>query len=399
MKKLITLVMCLFLMLGLFACGDVENTSVRDGKERSLIVGETTQYTEERYLSYYWEGGTIYNESVLPLEDEFGMIAPIDLMYGIKNIVSVKDSSLKTEYKLGTDYVVDEGRLVILNGGNIPTLKHNEYFLEQPNFSLVKLSSVTGGYLLYDEHIFHKKQLAITYEVADDWKGQIPKDKTNLLPKTAEKLKSNTQLDIVFIGDSITYGASASGCIGYEMQPRMPIWTDMSVSALSNNYKNRKINSLNLAVGGTSLLGTGENDGENQFIRAMTADPDLLVIGFGMNDCASPVSAFMAKLNELIARAKKINPDIEIVLVSSMLRNNYEVYSRDAYNKNLIDYEQAMLGIETTGVAVMDMTQMHQDMLLNKTYRYYDYTGNNINHPNDFLVRAYAQVFLKTLGV
>ena len=29
--------------------------------------------------------------------------------------------------------------------------------------------------------------------------------------------------------------------------------------------------------------------------------------------------------------------------------------------------------------------------------RYRDVTGNNINHPNDFVVRLYAQVLLKTV--
>jgi len=30
--------------------------------------------------------------------------------------------------------------------------------------------------------------------------------------------------------------------------------------------------------------------------------------------------------------------------------------------------------------------------------RYYDMTGNNVNHPNDFLVRAYAQAVLTAIS-
>ena len=47
-------------------------------------------------------------------------------------------------------------------------------------------------------------------------------------------------------------------------------------------------------------------------------------------------------------------------------------------------------------LAVADLTQMHADLLL-AGKRYRDMTGNNINHPNDYLIRVYAQVILKTL--
>ena len=29
--------------------------------------------------------------------------------------------------------------------------------------------------------------------------------------------------------------------------------------------------------------------------------------------------------------------------------------------------------------------------------RYYDMTGNNVNHPNDFMARVYAQTIIKTI--
>ena len=47
-------------------------------------------------------------------------------------------------------------------------------------------------------------------------------------------------------------------------------------------------------------------------------------------------------------------------------------------------------------VAVANLTQIHKDILATgKKYR--DMTGNNINHPNDFIARVYAQVVLRTL--
>jgi hypothetical protein len=38
---------------------------------------------------------------------------------------------------------------------------------------------------------------------------------------------------------------------------------------------------------------------------------------------------------------------------------------------------------------------MHTTLLESK--RYYDMTGNNVNHPNDFLARMYAQTILEVM--
>lgn len=46
-------------------------------------------------------------------------------------------------------------------------------------------------------------------------------------------------------------------------------------------------------------------------------------------------------------------------------------------------------------VAIVRMTTMHSLML--ETKEYYHMTGNNINHPNDFLSRIYAQSVVRTI--
>ena len=52
--------------------------------------------------------------------------------------------------------------------------------------------------------------------------------------------------------------------------------------------------------------------------------------------------------------------------------------------------------LQTNGVAVADVTAVHESLLARK--RYSDMTGNNINHPNDYLARVYAQTLLTTVG-
>lgn len=44
-------------------------------------------------------------------------------------------------------------------------------------------------------------------------------------------------------------------------------------------------------------------------------------------------------------------------------------------------------------MAIADITSVHLQLLETKAYR--DMTGNNINHPNDFLTRIYAQVIME----
>ena len=50
-------------------------------------------------MKYLWDTNIVYNESVYPLENEDGTISPIPLMYEPVCILSVRDSSLETEYK------------------------------------------------------------------------------------------------------------------------------------------------------------------------------------------------------------------------------------------------------------------------------------------------------------
>ncbi len=54
------------------------------------------------------------------------------------------------------------------------------------------------------------------------------------------------------------------------------------------------------------------------------------------------------------------------------------------------EYQQPLLNLKDTGIAIADMTAIHEELLRHKAYQ--DMTGNNVNHPNDYLARWYAQV-------
>ena len=48
-----------------------------------------------------------------------------------------------------------------------------------------------------------------------------------------------------------------------------------------------------------------------------------------------------------------------------------------------------------TGIALADVSSVWQEILKSKTYL--DFTGNGVNHPNDFGHRVYAEVILASL--
>ena len=90
------------------------------------------------------------------------------------------------------------------------------------------------------------------------------------------------------------------------------------------------------------------------------------------------------------------NPDCAVIVVGTSVPNN----ETDWYYGNQRLYVNELLTLESESgkydnVAVTNMTAMHEHLLKIKRFR--DITGNNINHPNDFVVRIYAQVLLQTL--
>ncbi|MNL53983.1 hypothetical protein D3C87_1772730 [compost metagenome] len=79
------------------------------------------------------------------------------------------------------------------------------------------------------------------------------------------------------------------------------------------------------------------------------------------------------------------NPKAEFILVSPMLANPFATQS-----KIQSKYKAELQKLTGKGVVLADLTATHQELLKHKSYQ--DMTGNNVNHPNDYLVRWYAQV-------
>ena len=149
---------------------------------------------------------------------------------------------------------------------------------------------------------------------------------------------------------------------------------------------------INASLGATtSGWGVTHIDGLVSFEK-----PDLVILGFGMNDGAMhrrvPAEDFAANVSRMMEAVRRTNPTAEFVLLMSMQPN--KVWrSLEPMNR----YLSALEKLVGPGVALADMWSMHGHLLEHKSF--WDMSANALNHPNDFLARVYAQILLAVLGV
>jgi hypothetical protein len=89
---------------------------------------------------------------------------------------------------------------------------------------------------------------------------------------------------------------------------------------------------------------------------------------------------------------RSANADAEFILVATMTGNpDWTATSTEHYDL----YREGLLELLGNGVAVADMTSVWKELLEHKPF--VSFTGNGVNHPNDFGHRLYAQVILGLL--
>lgn len=137
---------------------------------------------------------------------------------------------------------------------------------------------------------------------------------------------------------------------------------------------------------------------ENLDTGVISRAPDAVFLGLGMNDGALTPTQHIKNIRMMIERIWSALPDTEICLVTPMLANS-EVqgfYCRQAEFE--FEYLKLLEDCRKEGqkkLCVANVTKLHKQLLEYK--RYYDMTGNNVNHPNDFLSRVYAQTVFQTI--
>ena len=347
-------------------------------------TAKPTPYDVVKIMNPIWEGTTSYMESVLVVENEYGGIDPISLLYPIEEIVKVQNAELTKTYQMGVDYTVSGGKLIIADDGDIPVLGYEEF---HPTTGQEGFQDKDGGYICFHEgDYFHSRQIVVTYTHTAEYEGYIPEGKANLLPKVTEKLNNGDEVDLLVFGDSISVGANSSGFIG--KTPNMPTYPQLFADHLRLMYGS-KVNLVNPSVGGKGVeWGLDEIDN----ILEKRNNVDLAVIAFGMNDGGMAPAIFAMKTAWLVEKIQDKFPNAEIILVATMLPNPEAKFfdlNQDKFHDALVEM------VQKEGVAVANVTDVHASLLQRK--RYADMTGNNVNHTNDYLARVYAQTLFATL--
>ena len=342
------------------------------------------KYDLNTWISPYWEGCITYHESVMFVGDDG---AP--LMYAPEHVLSVRSSDLKTEYVEGVDYEIKDGKIYRLNGSEMPSFTWDEFYPKSKETS-VSGNAFAGSskpFVFFAEGTyFHTKQVFVTYTHQPNATHFVPTRSTKLT-SFEQKLKKGESVNLVFFGDSITAGGNASGRSG-GVAPFTPIWAEIVRDALASKYPSAKINYTNTAVGGKETVWAIEELEE----RVNAYKPDLLVLAFGMNDGGKTIEAFIKNTKTIVDRVLAANPDCEIALIATMLPHAETTYYKNQYLQEAALYE---LANNYKNVDVIPMTSVHSSVLGVK--RYFDMTGNNVNHAGDFLVRIYAQTILETI--
>ena len=394
--------------------GTVNNAPIGDIRPYEI-------YDLNTYMSPVWDGRVVYNETVMFV----GMNDQAALLYTPDEILSVRSYGLETVYEQGKDYDVVDGKLVLLEGTRIPVISFEEYYYENeiPGKSAQLVTKYDGKdyYTYWGEGITMTQwQIAVTYVHDQYWEGFVP-ETSDQFAKLIAKLEKGEDVTMVFYGDSITYGANASGL--YEISPCAPSYTQMFTHYLAQKYgytvkyintelrgtcpppeddtvfgTNGTITYINTAVGGWTS-GNGYNNFD-KYVKPYVEQYgcDFFLLAFGMNDPDNSPSFEKATTKAIADKIYAIAPETELLLVATMIPNPE---ATNGWYGNQYKFEDILAELAKNYVdagkscAVAKMTSMSQRILENKRFR--DHTGNNINHPNDFLGRLYAQVVYETV--
>jgi hypothetical protein len=336
-------------------------------------------YNCGEYTAPMWKGNMVLHESFMPVNSDC-----VKMLYDIDEIISVMNAEQTITYEYGKDYELKDKMLYIPNGSAIRIMSWEEYNPTDGDGFECSL----GGYLKFSEGTaFHKLQYEISYKHSDLWNGFIPSCNPDKLPKIKQILSDGKPFTFGFLGDSITVGWNSSKIT--DISPFAPIWCEMIVENLTEKY-GCDIKYVNKAVGGTAS-GWG-NENAIEFFKDDI--PDIFVIAFGMNDASGKVNELVFRDNckSIADKILTLNPDCEIIFVSTTMPN--QLASQFVGNHEL--HEDLLAEVTASYGNAADLaciTSIHKQLLKRK--KFHDMTGNNINHPNDFLARVYTQTVLQ----
>lgn len=330
----------------------------------------------EQLMAPVWESHIIYDESVTMVKSSGTIQAP--LLFTPGKILSVTSADKTKEYRQGIDWVCQNGKLCLTEHSSAFFFEEEDLIFDAPKPGK-SFPTKDGKHSLFSEgHFFHDRQLSVTYEKTGEPVDYRPAFVGENLPRTMEKLQNREDVKVVLYGDSISEGANCSG--NAVTSPFLPTWGSLVAEALRRHYKT-KVQLINTAKGGTDSRWALENVQQ----RVADHDPDLAIIAFGMND-GIEAPEFVANIQAVKESILKACPHTEFILCATTLPNPI----LRGFNAHQNDFREALEALKEPGTMIADFNTMQKFLLKKK--RFIDLTGNNVNHPNDFLIRCHAQL-------
>jgi acyl-CoA thioesterase I len=263
-------------------------------------------------------------------------------------------------YLEGRDYVVDyvQGKVRRLQGSRLPDFQTNMLY-KQEEFDHSKFPGFGNGpFFAFADYSFAPPRA---------WPRQAPQ--ASFLKSTQTKLAKGSSVKIVAFGDSITAGGDVS-------KPELIFWRRW-VDDLQRKYPAARISAVNGATGGDSTI----QGKERLQAKVLEEKPDLVLIGFGMNDhnvMGVPIEVFEMNLQEMIRRIRS-RTGAEVVLFSAFPPNPKWKFG----THRMAEYAAATERVaREMRCAFADVFSNWQSLAARKKPE--DLLGNNINHPNDF---------------
>lgn len=347
-------------------------------------------FTFDQIFTPLWDTDTVYGESFTMYRDRDGEVSAPFLFEPLE-ILEVRTADLETKLEEGKDWVVRDGRLFITPGSSAPVTEYDEIFMknEVPGHCFV----YPDGYLLFGAELncMHNRQIAVTYKCKPgQWQGYVPSFEGERLKRTISRLKNDKKLKIVHFGDSISQGANGSAEAA--ANPFQPNWTRLYSEKLRRSCS-ANVQFINTSVGGKET-GWALTELDN---RVIAHEPDLAVIAFGMNDGGYTPEVFSERVEQMIVRTRSAKPDTDFILVATSTPNPLLTDDRAKFCGNQPYFKDKLyeLAEKYDGVAVANITDVQKELMRSK--RYIDFTGNNVNHPNDFFIRVHAHVMAEML--
>lgn len=368
-----------------------------EGENENMNKNEVQK--PELYEEVY-DGKIIYNEPIVLIKD--GNKIKGKLLYHPSRIIKITDFTGAKELDYSGVEINDRELSFDVNSGlpffpkeflNCETNLLKQMVQEEPykKFNLgTHEGKINGNSIVFTEGVgICMNQIQVTYEhEGSEWQGfKIPSYKDGPLSNFIYKLNHNEKVTIVFYGASTMSGASVSSKLGIE--PFMETFPELIVKGIQKRYPNVEIIPVNPSVGGMLTDWAVQN-----VVSCVNIyDPDLVIAQWGMNDGSWKVNPdTFTERCEIVIQSIKQNTDADILFNKSMLANPMSPQNNgyvERYSPLMDNY------IDDYNVGVVDFTEISEDLYALKNP--IDLLNNNINHPNDFFARIFADVILRAI--